>query len=98
MGRPTIDITDQQHQSLKELLGQRIAEGLAGDVSAKSIEAIVDEEFGVDARPTRLPPAVVEKLLDGLTKASQDMRLSADIRLRAVNALRLYEVAKQAKP
>ena len=79
MSRLTIDITDNQHQSLKALaalqgktikqyaierlfpgqsgedqawqelkalLGQRIAEGLAGDVSATSIEAIVDEELG----------------------------------------------------
>ncbi len=79
MSRLTIDITDQQHQSLKALaalqgktikqyaverlfpadtggdqawqelktlLGQRIAEGLAGGVSAKSVNAIVDEELG----------------------------------------------------
>lgn len=83
MSRLTIDITDQQHQSLKALaalqgktikqyalerlfpatadgdaawqelrtlLGERIAEGLAGDVSAKSIDAIVDEELGQDQR------------------------------------------------
>lgn len=79
MSRLTIDITDQQHQSLKALaalqgktikqyalerlfptdagedvawrelktlLGQRIAEGLAGGVSAKSVNTIVDEELG----------------------------------------------------
>jgi hypothetical protein len=83
MSRLTIDITDQQHQSLKALaalqgktikqyaierlfsadaggeqawqelktlLGQRIAEGLAGGVSTKNINAIVDEELGRDGR------------------------------------------------
>ena len=83
MSRLTIDITDQQHQSLKALaalqgktikqyaverlfpiaageeqawqelkalLGQRIADGLAGQVSAKSIDAIVEEEFGGNKR------------------------------------------------
>ena len=83
MSRLTIDITDQQHQSLKALaalqgktikqyaierlfaahsdgdqawqalkalLGARIAEGLSGKVSTKSIEAIVDEELGGDNR------------------------------------------------
>ncbi len=83
MSRLTIDITDQQHQSLKAmaalqgktikqyalerlfpsdagedaawqelkaLLGKRIAEGLAGGVSTKSIDAIVDEELGRDGR------------------------------------------------
>jgi len=42
----TIDIADQQHQSLKTLLGTRIQEGLAGNVSAKSINEILDEELG----------------------------------------------------
>ncbi len=83
MSRLTIDITDQQHQSLKALaalqgktikqyaierlfsidaggdqawqelktlLEQRIAEGLAGDISTKRIDAIVDEELGRDSR------------------------------------------------
>lgn len=83
MSRLTIDITDQQHQSLKalaalqgksikqyaierlfpgrseddaawrelkSLLGQRIAEGLAAGVSGKSIDTIIDEEFGRDSR------------------------------------------------
>jgi len=83
MSRLTIDITDQQHQSLKALaalqgktikqyaverlfplhsdgdqawqelktlLGQRIAEGLAGGVSTKSFDAIVEEELGEDSR------------------------------------------------
>lgn len=83
MSRLTIDITDQQHQSLKALaalqgktikqyalerlfpatadgdavwqelrtlLGERIAKGLAGDVSTKSIDAIIDEELGPDQR------------------------------------------------
>lgn len=82
MSRLTIDITDQQHQSLKALaalqgktikqfaierlfpadasgdkawqelkalLGQRIAEGLAGGVSAKSIGGIADEELSRDS-------------------------------------------------
>lgn len=84
MSRLTIDITDQQHQSLKALaalqgktikqyaierlfsangnedeawqelkalLGQRIADGLAGKVSKKSIAAIVDDEIAGEARP-----------------------------------------------
>ncbi|WP_257558513.1 antitoxin [Sphingobium sp. CFD-2] len=83
MSRLTIDITEQQHQSLKALaalqgktikqyaierlfpgdtnadqawqalkalLGERIAEGLAGGVSAKSIGTILDEELGEDSR------------------------------------------------
>lgn len=84
MSRLTIDITDQQHQSLKALaalqgktikqyaierlfsangnddeawqelkalLGQRIADGLAGKVSKKSIAAIVDDEMAGEGRP-----------------------------------------------
>lgn len=84
MSRLTIDITDQQHQSLKALaalqgktikqyaverlfpstegevqawtelkmlLGKRIADGPAGDVSSKSIDAIVDEEMAGERRP-----------------------------------------------
>jgi hypothetical protein len=31
---------------LRSLLGERIAEGLAGDVSPKSIQTILDEELG----------------------------------------------------
>ena len=83
MSRLTIDITDQQHQSLKALaalqgktikqyalerlfpvdangdqawqelkmlLGERIAEGQAGNVSGKSIATIVDEELGGNSR------------------------------------------------
>lgn len=83
MSRLTIDISDQQHQSLKALaalqgktikqyaverlfpmpsdegqawqelkalLGQRIAEGMAGQVSGKRIDAIVDEELSVSKR------------------------------------------------
>ena len=83
MSRLTIDITDQQHQSLKALaalqgktikqyalerlfpndatgdqawqelktlLGERIADGLAGKVSSKSVAAIVDEELGGNSR------------------------------------------------
>ncbi|EDV9208563.1 antitoxin [Salmonella enterica subsp. enterica] len=81
MSRLTIDITDQQHQSLKALaalqgktikqyalerlfpgdsdadqawqelktlLGNRINNGIAGKVSAKSIGEILDEELGGD--------------------------------------------------
>lgn len=83
MSRLTIDITDQQHQSLKALaalqgksikqyaierlfpvpegddqawqelktlLGQRIADGLGGEVSPKGFDAIVDEELGRENR------------------------------------------------
>jgi hypothetical protein len=83
MSRLTIDVTDQQHQSLKALaalqgktikqyaverlfssndgedqawqdlktlLGGRIADGLAGDVSIKGIDAIVDEEMARESR------------------------------------------------
>jgi len=79
MSRLTIDITDQQHQSLKAmaalqgktikqytverlfptdmsgdkawqeltaLIGERIADGLAGNVSSKNMATIVDEELG----------------------------------------------------
>lgn len=35
---------------LKTLLGQRIAEGLAGKVSSRSIDSIVDEELERDSR------------------------------------------------
>lgn len=81
MSRLTIDITDQQHQSLKALaalqgktikqyalerlfpgdanadqawrelkalLGNRVNEGLAGKVSTKSIDDILDEELTGD--------------------------------------------------
>ncbi|EFO5308693.1 antitoxin [Salmonella enterica] len=81
MSRLTIDITDQQHQSLKAqaalqgktikqyalerlfpgdtdadqawqelktLLGNRINNGIAGKVSARSIGEILDEELGED--------------------------------------------------
>ncbi|UXN75799.1 antitoxin (plasmid) [Devosia sp. A8/3-2] len=79
MSRLTIDITDQQHQSLKalaalqgktikqyalerlfpgdadqawrelnDLLGSRIKNGLAGNVSSKSIGEILDEELAGD--------------------------------------------------
>ena len=41
---------DQAWQELKTLLGQRIADGLAGDVSTKSIGIIVDEELGRESR------------------------------------------------
>lgn len=78
MSRLTIDMTDQQHQSLKALaalqgktikqyalerllpaqsdsdqawdelkalLGQRIAEGLAGSLSSRSVDEILDDEL-----------------------------------------------------
>jgi hypothetical protein len=81
MSRLTIDITNQQHQSLKALaalqgksikqyalerlfpedangdqawrelkmlLGERIGQGLAGQISTQSIGSIVDEELGPD--------------------------------------------------
>ena len=38
--------TDQAWAELKALLGERIAAGLAGGVSGKSVGAIVDEELG----------------------------------------------------
>jgi len=83
MSRLTIDITDQQHQSLKALaalqgktikqytlerlfpgdagsdtawqdltglLRERIVNGLAGKVSAKSIGQVLNEELDVDRR------------------------------------------------
>ena len=37
---------DAAWQELNALLGVRIAEGLAGGVSAKSVDAIVEEELG----------------------------------------------------
>ena len=82
MSRLTIDITEQQHQSLKALaalqgktikqyalerlfpsqsgdeqawqelktlLEQRIAAGLAGEISRKTVREIVDEELGEDS-------------------------------------------------
>ncbi|MEL4378365.1 antitoxin [Brucella cytisi] len=81
MSRLTIDITDQQHQSLKALaalqgktikqyalerlfpgdanadqawqelkalLGSRISDGLAGDISTKSVAEILEDELGGD--------------------------------------------------
>lgn len=81
MSRLTIDITDQQHKSLKalaalqgktikqyalerlfpadgdqawqelrSLIGTRISDGLAGKVSAKSVNEILDEELRGDNR------------------------------------------------
>jgi hypothetical protein len=41
---------DAAWQELKTLLGQRIADGLAGDVSTRSIAAIVDDELGPESR------------------------------------------------
>ena len=83
MSRLTVDMTDQQHQSLKALaalqgktirqyaierlfpvdndadqawqelkalLSQRITDGLAGVVSSRNIDSIVDEEFDREGR------------------------------------------------
>ena len=47
---PGNGLEDQAWQELKTLLGRRIADGLAGDVSTKSIDAIVDEEMGRESR------------------------------------------------
>jgi hypothetical protein len=41
---------DKDWRELKVLLGQRIAEGLAGDISARSMAAIADEELGGNDR------------------------------------------------
>lgn len=41
---------DEAWQELKALLGQRIAAGWAGGVSAKSFDTIVEEELGQDSR------------------------------------------------
>ncbi|WP_323810422.1 antitoxin [Sphingobium baderi] len=43
---PADVVEDVAWRELKELLGQRVAEGLAGGTSAKSIDAMVDEELG----------------------------------------------------
>lgn len=40
---------DQAWQELKTLLGQRISEGLSGEVSGKSIATVLDEELGRDS-------------------------------------------------
>lgn len=83
MSRLTIDISEQQHQSLKALaalqgktirqyaierlfpanagtdeawlelkalLNERVDQGLAGGISAKSVGTILDEELGEDSR------------------------------------------------
>ena len=83
MSRLTIDISDQQHQTLKAvaalqgktikqyalerlfpvdgeedvawrdlkaLLSQRIAAGLSGELSSKSVDAILDEELNGNGR------------------------------------------------
>lgn len=42
---PAPSDSDQAWQDLKSLLEQRIGEGLAGKVSAKSVSAILDEEL-----------------------------------------------------
>lgn len=41
---------DQAWAELKDLLGQRIAKGLAGELSSKSIDAIMAEELGRESR------------------------------------------------
>ncbi|MGL5389100.1 MAG: antitoxin [Serratia sp. (in: enterobacteria)] len=40
--------TDQAWQELKDLLGNRINNGLAGKVSTRGIDEILDEELGGD--------------------------------------------------
>ncbi|TNL01293.1 antitoxin [Kosakonia cowanii] len=40
--------TDQAWQDLKKLLGNRINNGLAGKVSTRGIDEILDEELGGD--------------------------------------------------
>lgn len=40
--------TDQAWQELKDLLGNRINNGLSGKVSTKGIDEILDEELGRD--------------------------------------------------
>jgi len=47
---PCDAIDDQAWQELKALLGERIAQGLAGNVSGKDIAAIVDEELSGNSR------------------------------------------------
>ena len=58
MSRLSIDITEQQHQSLKAmaalqskklkiLLSKRINDAISGDVSSKSISEILDEELAL---------------------------------------------------
>ena len=42
--------TDQAWQELKALLNERVAQGLACDISAKSVGTILDEEPGEDSR------------------------------------------------
>lgn len=39
---------DQAWQELKALLGERIEQGLAGQLSRKSIADVIDEELGPD--------------------------------------------------
>jgi len=41
---------DQAWHELKSLLEQRISDGLAGQVSTKSVSAILDEELGTGGR------------------------------------------------
>ncbi len=39
----------QDWQTLRDILGQRIADGLAGAVTVKSFDAIIDDEFGQES-------------------------------------------------
>lgn len=41
---------DQTWQEMRTLLSTRVADGLAGDVSTKNVDAIVDEEMGEESR------------------------------------------------
>lgn len=47
---PAIAGEDQAWKELTTLLGQRIADGLSGEVSTKSIGAIVNDELGAESR------------------------------------------------
>lgn len=47
---PIAGVEDAAWRELKSLLGHRIAEGVAGAVSTKSIDTIVDEELDRDGR------------------------------------------------
>ena len=48
---PAASGEDSAWQELKALLGERIQQGLAGEVSTKSISAILDDELGADRSP-----------------------------------------------
>ena len=47
---PASSSDDQAWQELKALLEQRIGRGLAGEGSANSIDAVIEEELGRESR------------------------------------------------